>query len=410
MKKWIAFVLSIAMLCSLAAAEAPQAKEYAGLDFGGVFNAFFAENPDDQLLLDYICAPLLATTDEGEVVLDGVEGLTAQHGGEENTAFGAGSVEIAENADGSVDLSITLREDIFFSDGRAADIDDLIFTIYVLADPSYDGPNAFAAQPVLGMAEYSGTMAPLSELIIAAGRENADFDLWDEAVQAAFWADADAAGAALAQEIVDTILADYLSDESAAEIGATAAQVRADPQLQLQLGMTMWGYGHAYFPGATAADYWRAMVDEYGGDIILAAKTESAGGDLFDYIEGYPEKYGRVVHVGGEVSRISGLTRTGDYSLTLRLAEKSENLLYALADLPIMPLHYYGDEAAYDYNNGRFGFDKGDLSAIRAVSEPLGCGMYVLKDYAGGEALLEQNPLYFDRDAVEYPSIRMTES
>lgn len=413
MKKRIALILMLVMVLPMAAAEVVQPEsdtyEYVGMNFDQVFNAFFAENPDDQMLVDLTAAMLLGTTPNGDIILDGENGMITSYKGEETAHYGVGSVQTVENADGTVDYNVTMRENVVFADGQPADIDDVIFTIYALSDPGYDGPISLRSLPILGMEAYSSTAAPLSELMIAAGRDNTDFEYWDEGTQAAFWADLDAAGAALVQEIVDFILENYLTDDYAAGINRAVAEIEADPQLQLQLGMTMWGYEHAWFEGATAADYWQAILDEYGGDVLLAAETETVGSAIFDLIEGYEEKYGGIVYVGDPVPAIEGVIRTGDYSMTVRASEESDSILYALADLPVMPLHYYGDETLYDYENAVFGFEKGDLSLLHEKdAAPLGCGAYSFEGFENGTATLEANAHYFAGEA-EYRLVLMKE-
>jgi len=413
MKKLIALILMLAMVCSLAAAETVQPEndvyEYVGLDFDQVFSAFFAENPDDQMLVDLTSAMLLGTTPDGDIILDGKAGLTTSYKGVETTHYGVSTVETVKNADGTVDYNITMRDDVVFADGHSADIDDVLFTLYVLSDPSYDGPINIRHLPILGLEDYAGTAAVLSNLMIAAGRDNTDFIYWDEETQTAFWADLDAAGAALAQEIVDYILENYLTEEYTVEIDSTVAQVESDPQLQIQLGMAMWGYGHAYFEGATAADYWQAILNEYNGDVLLAAETEAVNSGIFDLIDGYAEKYGEIVYVGDPVNRIEGVIRTGDLSMTIRTYEESDAILYALAALPVMPLHYYGDAEAYAWENSAFGFEKGDLNFLHERdAAPLGCGAYSFEGYENGTATLEANAHYFAGEA-EYRQILMKE-
>lgn len=413
MKKLTTLILMLAMACSFAAAETVQPEsdvlEYVGMDFDQVFSAFFAENPDDRMLVDMTVATLLGTTPDGNIILDGMNGAVTTYKGEETVYYGVGSVETVANADGTVDYKITMREDVVFADGHSANIDDVLFTIYVLSDPSYDGPINIRHLPILGMEAYSGTAAALSELLIAAGRDNTDYTYWDEETQKAFWADLDAAGAAFAGEIVNYILENYLSDEYTAEIGKTVEQVKADPQLQMQLAMAMWGYGNAYFEGATAADYWQAILNEYGGDVLLAAETEAVNSGIFDLIDGYEEKYGGIIYVGDPVETIEGVIRTGDYSMTIRATEESEALLYALAALPVMPLHFYGDEEAYDWESAAFGFTKGDLSAIHEKdATPLGCGAYAFERYEDGKAILMGNAHYFAGEA-EYRMVEMKE-
>lgn len=413
MKKLIAMILMLAMICVCAAAEelqpASDTLEYTGLDFDQVFSAFFAENPDDQMLVELTSAALLGMTPNGDIILDGKEGMTTSYKGAETVHYGVGSMETVTNTDGTVDYNITMREDVVFADGHAADIDDVLFSIYVLSDPAYDGPISIRSLPILGMEAYSGTAGVLAELMIAAGRDNTDFEYWDEETQAAFWQDLDNAGMALTQEIVDYILENYMTDDYTVEIGKTAAEVAADPLLQVQLAMSMWGYGHAYFEGATVADYWQAILNEYGGDVLLAAETESVESGIFDLIDGYEEKYGGIVYVGDPVESIEGVIRTGDYSLTLRASEETDMMLYALAQLPVMPLHYYGDEENFAWENNVFGFEKGDLDFLHEKDAvPLGCGAYSFEGYENGVATLEANAHYFAGEA-QYRLVTMKE-
>ena len=52
---------------------------------------------------------------------------------------------------------------------------------------------------------------------------------------------------------------------------------------------------------------------------------------------------------------MAGIVKTGDYSMTLTTTELSTTMIYQL-QMPIAPLHYYGDESLYDYDNNSFGF------------------------------------------------------
>ena len=98
----------------------------------------------------------------------------------------------------------------------------------------------------------------------------------------------------------------------------------------------------------------------------------------------------------GAAERVAGITRLEDFKLRITTTEFAATTIYTLADLPVAPLHYYGDENAYDYENNRFGFPKGDLSSVRKVTtKPLGAGPYTFTDYAGGTVTLEANPSYW---------------
>ena len=93
---------------------------------------------------------------------------------------------------------------------------------------------------------------------------------------------------------------------------------------------------------------------------------------------------------------MAGIVKTGDYSMTLTTTELSTTMIYQL-QMPIAPLHYYGDESLYDYDNNSFGFAKGDLSSVRAkTSAPLGAGMFTFSKYSDGVVYLDANPSYYD--------------
>lgn len=396
MKKWTALLLALAMTAALvpwAGAEAESALVCAVEDLRGETNPFFAESAGDRLVAELTNGALLTTERGGSIVCSGIEGETLPFDGTDYDYRGLGDVEVVRNDDGSAEYRIALREDALFSDGHPVDIDDVIFSLYVLADADYDGPSKLAALPIEGMDAYRGGFARLDDLLLSAGRDNADFTAWDTATQAAFWADIDAAGEALCQEIVSYCLDTYL-DAHADVIGSTREAILSDPQLQVRFAMEMWGYGDYAFDGATTADFWAALLDAYDGDVRAAETTERVSAPLSSFIDDYEAKYGTRIATGSSAENISGVMRTGDHSLTLRMTEYDPAALYELA-LCIAPLHVYGDEALYDYENNSFGFTRGDLSAVRARQGGVGCGPYVLDGAEGSNIALRANENYF---------------
>lgn len=415
-KKILALVLALVMafaLCACGESNTPAPEEskapveeskapveentstlvYATSTFGQKFSPFFYTTAYDEEVVSSFTGGLLAADRGGAIIHHGIEGETVEYNGTDYTYYGMGDVDVVQNDDGSVDYNLTMRDDIVFSDGTPATIDDVIFGIYVMADPSYDGSSTVYALPIEGMADYYNSQQYLYKLLAEAGRDNTDFTLWDEATQTAFWASVDAAGEKFAQEIIDSVVASYNTDEYAATIEATPDEIAADPALQVKFGMNMWGYGDAWTEGATAADYWAAIEAAYG-DIIEASDTETAGSSLFDLMDDFAD-YDKLVATGDDVPSIKGIIRTGDYSLTVHMTEYDATAIYNMSFI-IAPLHHYGDVSKYDYDNNKFGFDKGDLSGVKAkTTEPLGCGPYIFKSYENGVVTMEANPTYF---------------
>ena len=366
---------------------------YATSTFGQKFSPFFYTTAYDEEVVSSFTGGLLAADRGGAIIHHGIEGETVEYNGTDYTYYGMGDVEVVQNDDGSVDYNLTMRDDLVFSDGTPATIDDVIFGIYVMADPSYDGSSTVYALPIEGMADYYNSQAYLYKLLAEAGRDNTDFSIWDEATQTAFWASIDAAGAKLAQEVVDNVVGNYNTDEYAATIEATPDEIAADPALQVKFGMNMWGYGDAWTEGATAADFWAAIEANFDS-VVEAAETESAGSSIWDLMDDFAD-YDKLVATGDDVPSIKGIIRTGDYSLTVHMTSYDATAIYNMSFI-IAPLHHYGDVSKYDYDNNKFGFDKGDLSGVKAkTTEPLGCGPYIFKSYENGVVTMEANPTYF---------------
>ena len=366
---------------------------YATATFGQKFSPFFYTTAYDEEVVSSFTGGLLAADRGGAIIHHGIEGETVEYNGTDYTYYGMGDVDVVQNDDGSVDYNLTMRDDLVFSDGTPATIDDVIFGIYVMADPSYDGSSTVYALPIEGMADYYNSQQYLYKLLAEAGRDNTDFSIWDEATQTAFWASIDAAGAKLAQEVVDTVVGSYNTDEYAATIEATPDEIAADPALQVKFGMFMWGYEDAWAEGATAADFWAAIEANFDS-VIEAAETESAGSSIWDLMDDFAD-YDKLVATGDDVPNIKGIIRTGDYTLTVHMTSYDATAIYNMG-FTIAPLHHYGDVSKYDYDNNKFGFDKGDLSGVKAkTSEPLGCGPYIFKSYENGVVTMEANPTYF---------------
>ena len=362
------------------AAEAPAAEAaadtlvYADDYLSQKFSPFFADTSYDQDAVGLTQVTLLTSDREGNVVLNGKDGEVIPYNGTDYTYYSLANCVITENADGTVTYAIDMRDDVTFSDGESVTADDVIFSMYVLADPTYDGSSTLYSQDIVGMEAYRSGMDTLMNLLVAAGRDNTDFSNWDEATQTAFWADLDQAGAKFAQEIVDYCIA--------AGYGTNVAE-----------GAAAWGFG-GLAADATAADFFNMMFEAYAGDLNSLSGTETAGTALFDFMENYGA-YTVGVSTGAGAANIEGIKKTGEYSLEVTVGRVDPTFIYQLT-LQVAPLHYYGDEALYDYDNNSFGFTKGDLSGVRAkTTTPLGAGPYKYVSYENNILSLEANESYF---------------
>ena len=350
------------------------------VDAGGFeskFSPFFAQNVDDvHIGADYTQVQILGLDRVGNPVLQGIEGETREYNGTEYTYYGASDVTITENSNGTVDYDIKLRDDIKFTDGEPLTADDVIFSLYVYSDPTYDGSTTIYSQPIAGMEEYRNGMSTLSSLLAAAGEDNTDYKFWTEDQQKKFWDAVNDGGVKFAQEIVDYMVANAGVAEG--DVKAAAA-----------------GWNFELKDGATAKDFFLAIGEAYGWN-FSAMEAETAGTPLSTLIPEEVYSYPTVgVSTGESAKNISGIVKTGDYSLKITTSKLDATFIYQLA-MPIAPLHYYGDKSKYDYDNNQFGFDKGDLSIVRSkTTKPLGAGAFIFKNYADGTVYMDANPDYF---------------
>ena len=362
-----------------AAAEAPASAGadtivYANDYMSEKFSPFFADTSYDQDAVGMTQVSLLASDREGNVVLQGMDGQVIPYNGTDYTYYSLANCDIVENADGTVTYKITMRDDVTFSDGTPLTADDVIFSMYVLSDPTYDGSSTLYSQKIVGMEAYRDGMDTLMNLLCAAGRDNTDFTHWDEATQTAFWADLDQAGAKFAQEIADYCIS--------AGYGTNVAE-----------GAAAWGFG-GLAADATAADFFNMMYEAYEGNLNNLSSTETAGTSLFDFMEN-SAAYTVGVSTGAGAPNIEGIKKTGDHSLEITVETVDPTFIYQLT-LAVAPMHHYGNAAEYDYENNKFGFAKGDLSGVREkTTTPLGAGPYKYVSYENNILSYEANETYF---------------
>ena len=347
--------------------------------FSEKFSPFFAKTAYDQDAYVQTQVALIGNDRAGNLILKGIEGETVDYNGKDYFYDGIADNDIVQNDDGTVDYNIKIRDDIVFSDGTPMTIDDVIFNMYVLSDPTYDGSSTFYAVPIEGMAEYRAGMELLSNMIGAAGPDNTDFTYWTEDEQKAYWDAFWAAGEVFAQEI-----ADYCTAYGATNVSEGAA---------------LWGF-EGLAADATAADFFKAIVDKYGYDVSDSGiNAETAGSAITDLINAQlgdkADAYAKGISTGESAANIAGIKKTGDYSMTVHCTKFEATAIYQLG-VYVAPMHYYGDASLYDYDNNSFGFPKGDLSLIRSkTTHPMGAGPYVFEQYENGVITYHANELYY---------------
>ena len=392
MKRALALILSLVMCVGLFTACGEQKNPDGNGDeskdtplvvgysaFNQKFSPFFSETEYDQDVWVMTSLSMLNSDRQGQIIMKGIEGETHNYNGTDYTYYGPADCEIVQKDDGTVDYNFKMREDLVFSDGEKVTIDDVIFSMYVLCDPTYDGNSTLYAAPIQGMAAYRAGMTTLAKALAAAGRDNADFTYWTEEQQTKFWDNFDKGLVPFAEGIVAACVEGGLNTEG--DIAGAAAN---------------WGFD-GLAKDATIQDFAMAIGNQYGW-VFSAMEKEVGNSDALstmmdaDVYNDYPTTG---VKTGESADSITGIKKTGDYSMTVTLDKVDATAIYQLG-VTIAPLHYYGDPAQFDAENNKFGFPKGDLSSVRAkTTEPMGAGPYKFLKYEDGVVYFEANENYF---------------
>ena len=392
MKRALALILSLVMCVGLFTACGEQKNPDGNGDeskdtplvvgysaFNQKFSPFFSETEYDQDVWVMTSLGMLNNDRQGQIIMNGIEGETHNYNGTDYTYYGPADCEIVQKDDGTVDYNFKMREDLVFSDGEKVTIDDVIFSMYVLCDPTYDGNSTLYAAPIQGMAAYRAGMTTLAKALAAAGRDNADFTYWTEEQQTKFWDNFDKGLVPFAEGIVAACVEGGMNTEG--DIAGAAAN---------------WGFD-GLAADATIQDFAMAIGNQYGW-VFSAMEKEVGNSDALstmmdaDVYNDYPTTG---VKTGESADSITGIKKTGDYSMTVTLDKVDATAIYQLG-VTIAPLHYYGDPAQFDAENNKFGFPKGDLSSVRAkTTEPMGAGPYKFLKYEDGVVYFEANENYF---------------
>ena len=339
-KKFITLVLSLALvIATLTACGAPSQYDTMVIGtqtFDGVFNPMFSSSAYDSQVNDLVFGSVCKLDPKG-VLIDNM-----------------GSVKIKAEDDGSVLYTVSIKKDLVFSDGEPATIDDLIFSYYVYADPTYDGSNTFGTLDIEGLKAYY-------------------YDTPDY------------------QALVDNIEMTY-SLENITEEDALAYLVATD--------LEAW-WNDDYTGEAWEGESWAQYLIDEGGYSEEDAKAVSTNEEMvaalakveydtcFDAYD--PLKYYKSQMVAGtledgiDVDAISGIKKIDDYTCTIKFNTPNISGDKQVSWLPLIPEHYYGKD-----------FTKGDLTKMKTLhNAPLGCGAYTYTSYDNNLVTLQANPKYF---------------
>ena len=330
-KKIISLILASVMALTLAGCSGNGGASASGNDtlvigtssFNGIFSPFFYNTAYDAQAFETVFTSVCETNENNELVDKG----------------GSITAEEVKAEDGSVQTKYTikLKDGMKFQDGKPVTIDDLIFTYYVYADPTYDGMATFStAIDIVGLKEYyyddanySTRVAQIGEDAKAKAATEEGFLEYLVKSNCADWYAGDPNG-----DVGDgRTFVQYLKEE-----GYDADSVASDKDAFLQL-LAKCEY-EKYADGYDPVGWWTTELSK-------------------DYINAGLED-------GIDVETIEGIQKVDDLTCTVLVNGINITADRQLALNPIAPKHYYGEN-----------FKKGDLSGVKAKNDsPMGSGPY----------------------------------
>ena len=311
-------------------------------DLNGLFTPFFYNTAYDYQAFETVFTSVSQTNENNELIDNG----------------GAITAEEIKAEDGTIQTKYTikLKEDMTFQDGEPVTIDDLIFTYYVYADPTYDGMATFAtAVDIVGLKEhyyddanYSTRVAQIGEDAKAKAATEEGFLEYLVKSNCEDWYAGDPNG-----DVGDgRTFIQYLKDE-----GYDADSVASDSDAFLKL-LAQCEY-EKYAEGYDAVSWWTTELSK-------------------NYInEGLAD--------GVDVESIEGIQKVDDLTCTVLVNGINITADRQLGLTPITPEHYYGEN-----------FKKGDLSGVKAKNDsPMGSGPYEWVGYENNVVSVKKFDDYF---------------
>lgn len=335
---------------------------------------------------------LFCTDRNGICVTEGIQGERREYNGTPYEYSGLADVDIGydKRSDTTV-YHIALREDVQFADGEPLTADDLIFTLYVLLDPSYEGTYMLSRSPIVGMKNY---------------RLDAPADVTVE--EAEIKEVLEGMPPVLEERINRAIVVPVLEEElewcaslfDSTDYGLLTEQFTSPEELFLHF------YGREeHYELTGQEDVAELAAADYGGDYWRLGMLCREDGNAFaedarQLAEEYIIEEKIASGQSGKAPNISGIRKIDDHRVDIYTNGYDDDFIYELM-IPVLPLHYYGDSELYHYSENQFGFTKGDLSGILTEEKaPMGAGAYCLQKQEEDRLLLAANPHYY-KDAPQ---------
>lgn len=410
MKKLLGLLLSLSIVVSVAAGctaktptktpetpggttagtTTPLVVGYAA--FSQKFSPFFATTAYDQDAQALTQVSLLTTDRTGGIIYNAIKGETVAYEGKDYLYTGPADVSVKyDKASDITTYNLKIRDDVKFSDGKVMTADDIIFTYYVLADPTYTGSSTLYSYNIVGMTNYRENNSMAEALAVTP-----------EELAAALEKPNDEAKAAIVKLVTDTLTGelDWVKGLYGKE---DFKKEQAEFPVAKDLFANFYSIDAKYDSKAVAdeAQVLKDVIAQYGTD--WKTLGTNYGGSV-DYFKPDLEKEITAMVLkdklsksnGKEVPNIEGIKKLSQTEVEVKLHGFEAPAVYSIAGIQVAPMHYYGDATKYDYANNKFGFERGNLAGVEAKTDkPMGAGPYKFMKYEDKIIYYEANENYY---------------
>lgn len=355
---FLVFVLIVLSACTRTVESGDSELVIGVEDITGIFNPLYAETEADRIISSQVFGSIQRQdTDNGLVNYCG--GISYEYSGENQVKY-----------------TVTLRDDMFFSDGSHVTIDDVIFFYHLISDATYDGVYSdWYFNDIVGLKEY----------------------YYDDENYADSLA-----------ELENTVINNYSADT-----------ISKSDYIGYLIGTKLEGRFNAGLDaaspnGKTWLDYFESIG--YAEDIkslgtspseaqllSVAARAEVENNPLSYNPQQYfreilmSEYLGSNYSDGIDVSSISGITKVNDYSCTILFNSGNINAISEI-NVPIVSKALY----AVDYIKG----GASDLKSKTALD--IGSGPYKINKKEDGTVYLAYNE-YYHGSKPDFTALKFTD-
>ena len=409
--------------------------------FDGKFSSFYYQTIYDGRVVSATQLGLMNYDRNGNPIMHGINGETISYNGTDYTYYGPADLEaVYDIPNGKSVYKITLRKDLKFWDGTPITARDILFYYYVCLDPSYAGRASLNTYPIVGLqnwqtqtssAVYDKYKAKADKILHDGSSGYVANDDYSEEMYNDYWSMIDTRWEQVVNEIVEMVNNDYADNDEAVKLGAASYdEIGANEGFRVAYGMFELGIAdmnEGVFADAaglytwdlkttfpTLQDFIAVTKAKYDNDpVTFFLNSYIDGTSIVDYANGeFINKYGPLdSEMSGQgITSIEGIKMLDDYNVEVTVEGYAASARYDILDIPLVPMHYYGDATKWDPDHGKYGFDRGDLEHVKSkTEEPRGAGPYIFESYKDRVVTFKSNPYYY-MGQPKIPVLQMKET